>query len=77
MDIFSVDFSLNELSFIRQALDIVSINGKDAKFLANLQHRVESEIADAQKMLQKEELKKSQELNQILANEQTKSQKTK
>lgn len=77
MDIFSVDFSINELSFIRQALDMVSISGKDAKFLANLQTRIESEIVEAQKILQKEEAKKSQELNQIIASEQAKSNKNK
>ena len=62
MDIFSVDFSLPELVFIRQASDIVSITGKDAKFLANLQNKLESEIAQIQNIqdsIQKEELAKA------------------
>ena len=36
MDLFAVDFSFNELQFLRQSLDLVSIKGTDAKFLANL-----------------------------------------
>jgi len=59
MDLFSVDFSLTELIFLRQASDIVSITGKDAKFLANLQIRMESEIAQIQTL---QEEKKKQEL---------------
>jgi hypothetical protein len=62
MDIFSVDFSLPELVFIRQASDIVSITGKDAKFLANLQNKLESEIAQIQNIqdsIKKEELAKA------------------
>lgn len=77
MDIFSIDVTPNEIAFIRQALDLVTINGKDAKFLANLQTKMETELAEIQKMLQKEEAKKTQELNQIIASEQTKGSKAK
>ena len=41
MDIFSIDFTHNEIAFIRQCLDLPSISGKDAKFLANLQMKLE------------------------------------
>ena len=34
MDIFSIDVTHNELTFLRQSLDVVSVSGKDAKFLA-------------------------------------------
>lgn len=51
MDIFSVDFSLNELIFLRQSSDIVSITGKDAKFLANLQNKLEHEITEINNMM--------------------------
>jgi hypothetical protein len=62
MDLFSVDFSLTELIFLRQASDVVSITGKDAKFLANLQNKLESEIAQIQSIqdsIKKEELAKA------------------
>ena len=70
MDIFSVDFTLNELAFIRQSLDVVSISGQDAKFLANLQIKVEQEIAEARQLIQQEEISKKKELEQIIAAEQ-------
>ena len=51
MDLFSVDFTLNELIFLRQSSDIVSITGKDAKFLANLQNKLEHEITEINNMM--------------------------
>ncbi len=45
MDLFSIDFTPQEISILRQALDIVTITGKDAKTIAGLQMKLESEIA--------------------------------
>ena len=70
MNIFSIDVTLNELTFIRQSLDVVSVSGKDAKFLANLQSKIEQEIQEAQVMLQEEELKKKKDLEQLILSEQ-------
>ena len=64
MDLFSVDFTLNELIFLRQASDIVSITGKDAKFLANLQNRLEHEITEINNMMNE---KKTTELEKAIA----------
>lgn len=44
MDLYSIDFSLNEISLFRQLLDIIDIKGKDAKYIANLQIKLENEI---------------------------------
>jgi hypothetical protein len=41
MDIISVDFTLSELSLLRQSLDMITINGKDAKLVASLQTKLE------------------------------------
>lgn len=57
MDLFSIDVTLNELIFIRQALDLVTISGKDAKYVANLQYKLESEIAEIQKSSEDEKTK--------------------
>jgi len=76
MNIFSIDVTLNELTFLRQSLDVVSINGKDAKFLANLQVKLEQEIEEIQSMLQQEESKKKQELEELIQQE-TKKPSTK
>jgi hypothetical protein len=76
MNIFSIDVTLNELTFLRQSLDVVSISGKDAKFLANLQVKLEQEIEEIQSMLQQEDSKKKQELEELIQQE-TKKPSTK
>ena len=67
MNIFSVDLTLNELNFIRQSLETVTIQGKDAKFLATLQVKIEQELAEIQKMMQAEEQKKMLALSENIA----------
>jgi len=50
MDLFSIDLTINEINFIRQCLELPSISGKDAKFLANLQSKIEQELAKIQQI---------------------------
>ena len=64
MDLFSVDFTLNELIFLRQASDVVNISGKDAKFLASLQTKLEYEITEVNNMMSE---KKTAELEKAIA----------
>lgn len=73
MDIFSVDFSPNELNFLRQALDLVTVKGTDAKFLAGLQMKLENELVEIQKILEQESTGKAQSLDQIIANDTQKN----
>jgi len=54
--------SLNELNLIRQSLDSINIQGKDAKFVAFLQAKVEQDIIDLQNLINDEENKKQLEL---------------
>lgn len=75
MNIFSVDFSVNELQFIRQSLDLVTIKGTDAKFLAGLQIKLESELVEIQNMLKQEEIKKKEELEKLIQQETSKKTK--
>jgi acid phosphatase family membrane protein YuiD len=77
MDIFAIDFSFNELVFVRQALDVVSVAGKDAKFLAALQIKVENELAEIQKMKQEFEDQKIEELQQAITIDQSKARNKK
>jgi hypothetical protein len=51
-------FSLLELQLIRQSLDVITISGKDAKIVANLQIKTEQAI-EAEKI-------KGEELQQVL-----------
>jgi hypothetical protein len=67
MDIFSIDLTHNELNFIRQSLETVTIQGKDAKFLASLQSKIEHELSEIKKMIQEEEQKKMLALSETIA----------
>ena len=44
METFQIALTLQEVQAIRQSLEQISISGKDAKFLASLQIKLESEI---------------------------------
>lgn len=44
METFQIALTLVEIQAIRQSLEQISISGKDAKFLAALQIKLESEI---------------------------------
>ena len=70
MDIFSIDLSHNEIAFIRQSLDSVTISGKDAKFLATLQVKIEQELIQIEQLKRDAEQRKAQELQQVLQQEQ-------
>ena len=73
MYIVSIDLQPGELNFIRQALDLVTVKGTDAKFLASLQIKFETELAEVQKMMEQEEVLKQEGLKKIMAAESSKS----
>lgn len=66
MDIFSIDFSVTELNVLRQSLDLITLSGKDAKFIAGLQTKLENEMAEIQNNKSKQEQKKQKELQDLL-----------
>jgi hypothetical protein len=72
-EIFSIDLTSNEISFIRQSLETVTIQGKDAKFLANLQMKLEHELSEIQRIKQEAELKKQNDLQAAIAFENNKN----
>ena len=57
-------FTLVEMQLLRQSLDVITIAGKDAKTVATLQTKLEKIISD--------EIKKTEELNQFIAQEANK-----
>jgi hypothetical protein len=73
MYIVSMDLTPNELNFVRQALDLVSIKGTDAQFLANLQIKFERELAEIQRLNEEEERRKIEVQQQITTAEANKS----
>ena len=76
MNLFSIDLTPQEISTIRQSLDVVSIIGKDAKFLANLQNKLDSEILNIQQSIKQIEAQKQLELQQVLVAEAKKAIKS-
>jgi len=75
MNIFSVDFTLGELTLLRQSLDIITITGKDAKFVASLQTKLEMEMQSIQSQLQQADEEKQQALIKALETDKKKSSK--
>ena len=73
MNIFSVDFSHAELNFIRQALETIPIQGRDAKFCASIQIKLEQELEEITRMLKAEEEAKNASLQQIIQHEEAKA----
>ena len=75
MNIFSIDLTPGEIQCLRQSLDTITISGKDAKFVATLQVKLEREMAQIQEILKQEEAKKQKELQETLAREEKKNSK--
>ena len=73
MNIFAVDFSHAELNFLRQALETVPIQGRDAKFCASIQLKLEHELEEITRMLKAEEEAKLLGLQQIVQHEEEKT----
>lgn len=67
MDIFSIDLTVPEIQTLRQSLDLITIAGKDAKFLANLQTKLEHELTQISQMLTSEQTKKQEDLQKAIA----------
>ena len=73
MDIFSIDLTHNEIVFIRQTLELPSISGRDAKFLASLQIKIENELVEIERIKAEEEQKKAKSCQETIEADQSKS----
>ena len=73
MNIFSVDFSHAELNFLRQALETVPIQGRDAKFCASIQIKLEQELEEITQMIKAEEESRMLGLQQLIQHEEIKT----
>jgi hypothetical protein len=76
MDLFEISFTFNELMFLRSALDPISIQGKDARFVAALQIKLENEMEEIKNMIQEVENKKIEELQEAIKGDQKLNKKT-
>jgi hypothetical protein len=79
MDIFSIDLSIQEITLLRQSLDVINITGKDARFVGNLQYKLETELQTIRTMLAEREAQeqneKAAELQRAIAAEARKQKK--
>ena len=75
MELYSIDLSTAEIQLMRQALDVITITGKDAKFVANTQIKLEHELQQIVEMQRQHEFKKQAELQQAIAAEEKKAKK--
>jgi hypothetical protein len=75
MELFSIDLTIAEIQLTRQALDVISIAGKDAKLVANLQYKLESELQQIQSQLQAAERDKQLQLQKAVEAEAKKAAK--
>ena len=66
MDIFSIDFTIPEIQTLRQSLDVINVSGKDAKFLAALQIKLETELQQISEIINAAQIKKQQELEKAV-----------
>jgi hypothetical protein len=73
MDIFSINLTHNEIAFIRQCLELPSITGRDAKFLAGLQIKLEGELLQIEEILRNAEEEKQIALEAIIESEKKKT----
>lgn len=63
---YEIGFSVEEIAILRQSLDVIQIQGKSAKTVANLQDKFDEAIMNIQFTLQEEEAKKQQELQKLV-----------
>lgn len=75
MNIFTVDLTLSELQVLRQSLDIITLTGKDAKFIAGLQTKLEQEIYQITEIQSQTAKHKQEELQRVLAAEEKRAKK--
>ena len=75
MELYSIDLSTAEIQLMRQALDVITIAGKDARFVASAQIKLEHELQQIAEMQQQHELKKQAELQQAILAEEKKAKK--
>jgi hypothetical protein len=66
MNLFTVEnLSLEEISLLRQSLNVIDIKGASAIFVATLQMKLDQEISQIKTMIEEEEKKKQAGIRKI------------
>lgn len=61
----TLTFEINELTFLRQVIDLATISAKDAKFVASIQTKIERELQQIQDLQNQHEADKRRQLEEI------------
>ena len=66
MNLFSIDnLSIDEITLLRQSLNIIEIKGASAIFVATLQVKLDQELSQIRSMVEEEEKKKQAGIRKI------------
>ena len=74
MNLFTVEnLTVEEISLLRQSLNVIEIKGSSAQFVANLQLKLDHELVQIQAMIQEEEKKRQAGIRKIEKTNKTES----
>ena len=73
---YPIELTKEELGLLRQSLDIIQISGKSAKFVANLQDRLDEQLFQIDMNIKMQEAEKLEELVALQKRERAKKAPT-
>ena len=69
---YSIDLFPIEIQLLRQSLDVITVSGKDCKFVASLQQKLDHELSEIKKSQETQSKQKSEGLSAIIQHESEK-----
>jgi hypothetical protein len=69
---YSIDLFPMEIQLLRQSLDVITVSGKDCKFVASLQQKLDHELSEIKKSQETQSKQKSEGLSAIIQYESEK-----
>ena len=69
---YPIELSKDEFTLLRQSLDIIQIQGKSAKFVANLQDKLDEQLFQIDMNLKMQEAEKLEQLVDLQKKERAK-----
>ena len=69
---YPIELSKDEFTLLRQSLDIIQIQGKSAKFVANLQDKLDEQLFQIDMNIKMQEAEKLEELVALQKKERAK-----
>lgn len=69
---YPIELTKEEFGLLRQSLDLIQISGKSAKFVANLQDKLDEQLFQIEMNIKMEEAEKLEELVALQKRERSK-----